>query len=69
MGAGILSTRFKGYEAYTASTLARLSPLELKVFTVPKLSEGFFHLQIIVNNLTRSIFQNFNIPYFYFSSA
>ncbi|MBP5978005.1 IS701 family transposase [Brasilonema sp. CT11] len=41
----------------------------LKVFTVPKLSEGFFRLQMIVNNLTRSIFQNFNIPYFYFSSA
>lgn len=32
----------------------------LKVFIVPKLSEGFFKLQIIVNNLTRSIFQNFN---------
>jgi SRSO17 transposase len=41
----------------------------LKVFTVPKLSEGFSHLQIIVNNLIRSIFQNINIPYFYFSSA
>jgi len=29
MGASILSARFKGYGAYTASTLARLSPLEL----------------------------------------
>ena len=33
MGAGILSARSKGYEAYTASTLARLSPLEGKQFT------------------------------------
>ncbi|WP_017313936.1 IS701 family transposase [Mastigocladopsis repens] len=41
----------------------------LQVFTVPKLSEGFFKLQMLVNNLTRSIFQNFNIPYLYFSSA
>lgn len=41
----------------------------LKVFTVPKLSEGFLKLQMLVNNLTRSIFQNSNIPYFYFSSA
>ncbi len=41
----------------------------LTVFTVPKLSVGFFQLQLIVNNLTCSIFQNFNIPYFYFSSA
>jgi SRSO17 transposase len=41
----------------------------LTVFTVPKLSEGFFQLQMIVNNLTPSIFQTFNIPYFYFSSA
>jgi hypothetical protein len=28
----------------------------LQVFTVPKLSEGFFKLQMLVNNLTRSIF-------------
>ncbi len=41
----------------------------LQVFTVPKLSEGFFKLQMLVNNLTRSIFPNFNIPYFSFSSA
>ena len=41
----------------------------LRVFTVPKLSEGFFKLQMLVNNLSRSIFQNLNIPYFHFSSA
>lgn len=41
----------------------------LQVFTIPKLSEGFFKLQMLVNNLTRPIFQNFNIPDFYFSSA
>jgi SRSO17 transposase len=41
----------------------------LKVFAVPKLSEGFLKLKMLVNNLTRSIFQNCNIPYFYFSSA
>jgi len=41
----------------------------LEVFTVPKLSEGFFKLQMLVNNLTRSIFQNLNIPYGTFSSA
>lgn len=41
----------------------------LAVFTVPKLFEGFLQLQMIVNNLTCSIFQNFNIPHFYFSSA
>lgn len=50
-------------------TLFNLIKPWLTVFTVPKLSEGFFQLQMIVNNLTRSIFQNFNIPYFYFSSA
>jgi SRSO17 transposase len=41
----------------------------LQVFTIPKLSEGFFQLQMLVNNLTRPIFQNFNIPDFNFSSA
>lgn len=41
----------------------------LQVFNIPKLSEGFFKLQMLVNNLTRSIFQNLNIPYLYFSSA
>ncbi|GAB1537491.1 IS701 family transposase [Scytonema sp. NUACC21] len=41
----------------------------LKVFTVPKLAEGFFQLQMLVNNLICSIFQNFNVPYFQFSSA
>jgi SRSO17 transposase len=41
----------------------------LKVFTIPKLSEGFVKLQMLVNHLTYSIFQNFNIPYFQFSSA
>ncbi|WP_414519917.1 IS701 family transposase [Nostoc sp. PCC 9305] len=50
-------------------TLFNLIKPWLAVFTVPKLSEGFFQLQMIVNNLTCSIFQNFNIPYFYFSSA
>ena len=50
-------------------TLFNLIKPWLTVFTVPKLSEGFFQLQMIVNNLTHSIFQNFNIPYFYFSSA
>ena len=41
----------------------------LKVYTIPQLSEGFFKLQTIVNNLTSSIFENFNNPSFYFSSA
>lgn len=41
----------------------------LQVFTVPKLSDGFFKLQMLVNNLTSSIFENCNIPYFHFSSA
>lgn len=41
----------------------------LQVFTVPKLSEGFFKLQMLVNNLTRSIFQNLNIPYCHLDSA
>ncbi|MEA5606465.1 IS701 family transposase [Nostoc sp. UHCC 0252] len=50
-------------------TLFNLIKPWLAVFTVPKLSEGFFQLQMIINNLTCSIFQNFNIPYFYFSSA
>ncbi|MEH2115371.1 IS701 family transposase [Nostoc sp.] len=50
-------------------TLFNLIKPWLTIFTVPKLSEGFFQLQIIVNNLTRSILQNFNIPYFSFSSA
>jgi len=50
-------------------TLFNLIKPWLAVFKVPKLSEGFFQLQMIVNNLTCSIFQNFNIPYFYFSSA
>lgn len=50
-------------------TLFNLIKPWLAVFTVPKLSEGFFQLQMIVNNLTCSIFQNFNLPYFYFSSA
>ncbi|MBW4475329.1 MAG: hypothetical protein KME54_00290 [Tolypothrix brevis GSE-NOS-MK-07-07A] len=40
-----------------------------KVYTIPQLSEGFFQLQMIVNNLTSSIFENFNNPYFGFSSA
>jgi SRSO17 transposase len=50
-------------------TLFNLIKPWLTVFTVPKLSEGFFQLQMIVNNLTRPILQNFNIPHFYFSSA
>lgn len=41
----------------------------LKVYTIPELSEGFFKLQMIVNNFTSSIFENFNNPYFGFSSA
>lgn len=41
----------------------------LKVYTIPQLFEGFFQLQMIVNNLTSSIFENFKNPYFYFSSA
>ncbi|MEG4048348.1 IS701 family transposase [Microcoleus sp. Pol17_C1] len=41
----------------------------VRIFTIPKLSEGFFKLQMLVNNLTSSIFQNLNIPYCYFSSA
>jgi SRSO17 transposase len=50
-------------------TLFNLIKPWLTVFTVPKLSAGFLKLQMIVNNLTRSIFQNFNILDFYFSSA
>jgi SRSO17 transposase len=41
----------------------------LKIYTIPQLSEGFFKLKMIVNNLTSSIFENFNNPSFYFSSA
>ncbi len=41
----------------------------LKIYTIPQLSEGFFKVQMIVNNLTSSIFENFNNPSFYFSSA
>ena len=41
----------------------------LKVFTIAKLSEGFFQMKMFVNTLTYSIFKNFNVPDFQFSSA
>lgn len=50
-------------------TLFNLIKPWLTVFKIPKLSQGFFQLKMIVNNLTRSIFQNFNIHRFHFSSA
>ncbi|MEG4272517.1 MULTISPECIES: IS701 family transposase [unclassified Microcoleus] len=49
--------------------LFKFIKIGLEVFTVPKLSEGFFQLQILVTNLNRSICQNLNLPYFQFSSA
>ena len=50
-------------------TLFNLIKPWLTLFAVPELSEGFLKLQMIVDNLTDSIFQNFNIPHSYFSSA
>ncbi|MDF5726801.1 MAG: hypothetical protein PUP92_01890 [Rhizonema sp. PD38] len=41
----------------------------LKVFASAKLSEGFFQIKMFVNTLTYSIFQNFNVHDFQFSSA